>query len=275
MKARPTRHLPSRSIAPTRWALALVSCAWGCVALSCADDPGVPSPLEVQQMGSGTTPSNGATGAPAGATGGDPGGADPGNAAATNNGDPNGAALGVNPSPPPAPNTVLLPPRTPDTSEQEPATDPPTDTDPPEDDEETPTDMPGGGQAGGFFGTGGGTDDTAADDSTDDTTDPPADTGTGATFGGGFAGTPTTPAPAAMTCTPLAVGLASGDIGSDAKCFTVTGTLQGWQVSNLGMRSLTVNDAPATPPMLPAASDGGYTFAFGAGDPTYTAFSTW
>lgn len=274
MKARPTCHLPSRSIARTspRGAVALVSCVWGCFALSCADDPGVPSPLEVQQMGNSTT------GTPAvGGASGDPGSADPGSATPSNNGDPNGAALGVNPSEPPPPNTALLPPRTTSTSEQDPATEPAADTEPAQDAEEMPADMPAGG---GFFGTGGGTDDTSADDpatddSADDTTDPQTDTGTGAMFGGGFAGTPTTPAPAAMTCTSLAVGLASGDIGTEAKCFTVTGTLQGWQVSNLGMRSLTVNGAPATPPMLPAASDGGYTFAFGAGDPTYTAFSTW
>jgi hypothetical protein len=172
---------------------------------------------------------------------------------------------------------TMLPPRPAppsSTSGGEPTTAP----EPAEDDAE---DTPAGGQFGGFFGTGTGTDmDTGAESETDETTDatdPPANSGTGATFGGGFAGTPTpsATAPAAMTCTPLAVGIASGDIGTEAKCFTVMGTLQGWQVSNLGTRSLTVNDAPAIAPMLPAASDGGYTFAFGAGEPLYTAFSTW
>jgi hypothetical protein len=78
-----------------------------------------------------------------------------------------------------------------------------------------------------------------------------------------------------MTCLPLSVGTGSGDVGTEAKCYVITGTLQGWQVSNLMGRSLTVNGSPPLPPMLPEAIDGGYTFAFGAGDPYYTAFSTW
>jgi hypothetical protein len=102
-----------------------------------------------------------------------------------------------------------------------------------------------------------------------------ADAG-GTAPGGGFdSGEDTTPEAPQMDCTPLAVGVDSGNLGAEARCFTVTGTVSGWQVSNLGMRTLTVNGEPPAPPMLPASVNGSYTFIFGAGQPTYTAFSTW
>ncbi len=113
----------------------------------------------------------------------------------------------------------------------------------------------------------------------------------GIDFGGGF-GTPTPatdseagdpmgsgpavpPTVDADDCTPLSIGMASGDIGTEAACFIVPEGVMGWQVSNLGTRTLTVNGETASPPSLPAPETVGYTFSFSAGDPEYTAFSTW
>jgi hypothetical protein len=68
----------------------------------------------------------------------------------------------------------------------------------------------------------------------------------------------------------------SGDIGTGAVCFDISGTMLGWQVSNLGTRTLTVNGMPApTAPAVPPAVDGHRVFAFGAGMPEYTSFSYW
>jgi hypothetical protein len=67
----------------------------------------------------------------------------------------------------------------------------------------------------------------------------------------------------------------SGDLGSGAVCYEIDAPMAGWQVSNLGMRTLRVNGMAAMPPTVPAAVDGKYVIEFGAGSPTYTAWSYW
>jgi len=77
---------------------------------------------------------------------------------------------------------------------------------------------------------------------------------------GGGAGT------SGMMCVKwTAAPQSSGNIGNSAACFDVTGTVAGWQVSNLGMRTLTVNGKAAMPPTVPAAdADGHRIFSFTA-----------
>ncbi len=76
--------------------------------------------------------------------------------------------------------------------------------------------------------------------------------------------------------TSLMPNQSSGDIGTGAVCFDISGTMMGWQVSNLGTRTLTVNGMAApTAPAVPPAVDGHRVFAFGAGMPEFTSFSYW
>lgn len=79
-------------------------------------------------------------------------------------------------------------------------------------------------------------------------------------IGGGSAGT------SGQKCVTWTMApQSSGNIGNSAACFDVTGTVAGWQVSNLGMRTLTVNGKAATPPTVPAAdADGHRIFQFTA-----------
>jgi hypothetical protein len=87
---------------------------------------------------------------------------------------------------------------------------------------------------------------------------------------GGSAGT------SGMMCvTSLMPNQSSGNLGSGEVCFDVTGTMNGWQVSNLEMRDLTCNGKPAAPPTVPPAVDGHRVFVFGAGAPTYTQWGYW
>jgi hypothetical protein len=81
------------------------------------------------------------------------------------------------------------------------------------------------------------------------------------TAGSGAAGS----AGMSSDCTPLTMSsYSSGNIGKDAICYDVTFNMAGWGVSNLGMRSLTINGAaPPTPPMVPAAMNGHRIFQFG------------
>lgn len=89
---------------------------------------------------------------------------------------------------------------------------------------------------------------------------------------------PAAPEPVPTTdgeCVELAVAESFGEIGTEAICFVVTGELQGWQVSNLEQRGLTINGQVVEPPTVPEAVDGTYVFAFSAGEPSYTSFGTW
>jgi hypothetical protein len=99
----------------------------------------------------------------------------------------------------------------------------------------------------------------------------------GAAGSGGAAGTS-----GGQTCvTSLMPGEPSGNLGTGAVCFDIIGTMMGWQVSNLGTRTLTVNDAKApVPPAVPPAVGGHRIFQFGAapaGDSVAlnTAWSYW
>lgn len=98
-------------------------------------------------------------------------------------------------------------------------------------------------------------------------------------FGGSAPGGTSSPAPGTgpqlSECIELSAGTSSGDIGTAAVCYFVPEPVQGWQVSNLQGRTLTVNGETVTPPALPTATNGGYAFSFTAGEPSYTAFSTW
>jgi hypothetical protein len=99
----------------------------------------------------------------------------------------------------------------------------------------------------------------------------------GAAGSGGAAGTSS-----GQECvTSLMPGDPSGNLGTGAVCFDITGTMMGWQVSNLGTRTLTVNDEKApVPPAVPPAVGGHRIFQFGAapaGDSVAlnTAWSYW
>ena len=100
--------------------------------------------------------------------------------------------------------------------------------------------------------------------------------GTAGSGAGGGAGTS-----GQMCVTSLMANQNSGNLGMGAVCFDVSATMMGWQVSNLGTRTLTVNGAKApTPPALPAAVDGHRIFQFGpapSGDSIAlnTAWSYW
>jgi hypothetical protein len=86
------------------------------------------------------------------------------------------------------------------------------------------------------------------------------------------------PEPDPGSCVALEPNMSSGDLGPDEKCFTVTGTISGWQVSNIeqGSRTIHVNGMLTMPNgALPAPVDGGYTFVFSAGSPDYVAWSYW
>lgn len=103
-------------------------------------------------------------------------------------------------------------------------------------------------------------------------------------FGGG-AGTTVTGSGGMSTAdciTTLAKNTQSGDLGKDASCYDISGTMMGYQVSNLGSRTFTINGEP--PPAggaVPAADASGHRiFAFGTADgstaqPTYTTWSWW
>jgi hypothetical protein len=76
-------------------------------------------------------------------------------------------------------------------------------------------------------------------------------------MGGGSAGT------SGQKCvTWTTAPQSSGNIGNSAACFDVSGTMAGWQVSNLGERTLLVNGKAAMPPTVPAAVDGHRIFEF-------------
>jgi hypothetical protein len=145
-------------------------------------------------------------------------------------------------------------------------------------DETSPAPGPGGAGFGGFFG-GNGFGGQAMPSASPTPAPDPNSAGTGGFFGAGMGSTdnpaPSTSSAPSMMCTPLAVGASSGNIGTEARCFTVTGTIAGWQVSSLAPRTLTVNGANVSAPALPAAVNGAYTFAFSAGEPEYTQFNTW
>lgn len=51
--------------------------------------------------------------------------------------------------------------------------------------------------------------------------------------------------------------------------------MMGWQVTTLGTRTLTVNGLAVVPPTLPVAVEGHWIIVFGAGEPSYTAWSYW
>jgi len=95
-------------------------------------------------------------------------------------------------------------------------------------------------------------------------------TGAGGKATGGSAGTT-----GQMCVTSLMPNQTSGDLGSGAVCFDISGNMAGWQVSNLGTRTLTCNGTTAAPPAVPPAVNGHRIFQFGAGSPTYTGWSYW
>ena len=69
----------------------------------------------------------------------------------------------------------------------------------------------------------------------------------------------------------------SGNLGTGATCHQTTASLAGGNCSNLGTRTVKVNNTTVSCSSwtLPAKLNGGYCIQVTAGTPSYTAFSTW
>jgi uncharacterized protein (DUF362 family) len=69
----------------------------------------------------------------------------------------------------------------------------------------------------------------------------------------------------------------SGNLGTGATCHQTTASLAGGNCSNIGSRTLKVNNTTMSCNgwTLPAKRNGGYCIQVTAGTPSYTAFSTW
>ncbi len=69
----------------------------------------------------------------------------------------------------------------------------------------------------------------------------------------------------------------SGNLGTGATCHQTTASLMGGNCSNIGSRTLKVNNTTmnCTNWVLPAKLNGGYCIQVTAGSPSYTAFATW
>ncbi len=89
-------------------------------------------------------------------------------------------------------------------------------------------------------------------------------TSSGGTSSGGTSG-----------CKAVSGGQSGNFNTTDAICFTVTGTVNGWGCSNTTGRTVTVNGTAVTCGQLPLPGSSPYTFAFSAGQVTWSSFYWW
>jgi hypothetical protein len=73
------------------------------------------------------------------------------------------------------------------------------------------------------------------------------------------------------------VNYQSGNLGTGATCHQTTANLTGGNCSNIGSRTLKVNNTTMSCSnwALPAKRNGGYCIQVTAGTPNYTSFATW
>ncbi len=77
------------------------------------------------------------------------------------------------------------------------------------------------------------------------------------------------------TCTTVSGGQSGNFNTSGAVCYIVNGPINGWGCSEMGNRTVTVNNTAVTCRQMPLPGSAPYTFRFSAGTPTWSSFHWW